>query len=84
MNKLRRKVYMTAGYNTISLGTGRKEFNPKVPREGLEYYIKEAGQGTLKKIGGAKNVDEGAIVVLFPKGLTHAQQPFVGALCPEC
>ncbi|MCB0807351.1 MAG: hypothetical protein KDC05_16280 [Bacteroidales bacterium] len=61
MNKLRRKVYMTAGYNTISLGTGRKEFNPKVPREGLEYYIKEAGQGTLKKIGGAKNVDEGAI-----------------------
>lgn len=61
MSKLRKKVYMTAGYNTISLGTGRKEFNPKLPREGLEYYIKEAGQGTLKKIGGAKNVDEGAI-----------------------
>ncbi|MCD4745998.1 MAG: hypothetical protein K8R58_06840 [Bacteroidales bacterium] len=61
MNKLRRKVYMTAGYNTISLGTGRKEFNPKKSRPGLEYYIKEAGQGTLKQIGGAKNVDEGAI-----------------------
>ena len=37
MNKLRRKVYMTAGYNTISLGTGRKEFNPKKSRPGLEY-----------------------------------------------
>jgi acetyl-CoA acetyltransferase len=58
MKKLRRKVYMTAGYNTISLGTGRKEFNPRKPRPGLEKYIKEAGEATLKAIGGAKNVDE--------------------------
>ena len=61
MKKLRRKVYMTAGYNTISLGTGRKEFNPKKPRPGIEHYIKEAGQGTLKQIGGAQNVDESVI-----------------------
>ncbi|MCD4773178.1 MAG: hypothetical protein K8R41_07350 [Bacteroidales bacterium] len=61
MKKLRRKVYMAAGYNTISLGTGRSEFNPKKPRPGIEHYIKEAGQGTLKQIGGAKNVDEGAM-----------------------
>jgi acetyl-CoA C-acetyltransferase/acetyl-CoA acyltransferase len=61
MKKLRRKVYMAAGYNTVSLGTGRKEFNPKKPRPDLEHYIKEAGQGTLKQIGGGKNVDEGAI-----------------------
>ena len=52
---------MVGGYNTTSMGTGRKEFNPKVERPGLEYYIKEAGQGTLKQIGGAKNVDEGVI-----------------------
>ena len=58
MKKLRRKVYMTAGYNTISVGTGRKEFNPRKPRPGLEKYIKEAGQGTLAQIGGAGNVDE--------------------------
>ncbi len=49
---------MVAGYNTISMGTGRKEFNPKKPRPGLEHYIKEAGQATLKKIGGAQNVDD--------------------------
>jgi acetyl-CoA C-acetyltransferase/acetyl-CoA acyltransferase len=49
---------MTGGYNTISLGTGRKEFNPKKPRPGLEHYIKEAGQGCLAQIGGAANVDE--------------------------
>ena len=61
MKKLRKKVYMTAGSNTISLGTGRKEFHPKKPRPGLEHYIKEAGQGTLKQIGGAQNVDEGVI-----------------------
>ena len=59
--KLRKKVYMTAGYNAISLGTGRKEFNPKKERPGLEYYMKEAGQGTLKQIGGADKVDEGVV-----------------------
>jgi len=58
MKNLRKKVYMVAGYNTISLGTGRKEFNPKKPRPGLEHYITEAGQNTLKQIGGGKNVDE--------------------------
>ena len=56
--KLRKKVYMTAGYNTVSLGTGRREFHPKKPRPGLEHYIKEAGKGTLDQIGGGKNVDE--------------------------
>jgi acetyl-CoA C-acetyltransferase/acetyl-CoA acyltransferase len=61
MKKRLRKVFMTAGYNTIALGTGRKEFNPKKPRPGLEDYIREAGQGTLKQIGGGKNVDEGVI-----------------------
>lgn len=58
MKKLRRKVYMVAGYNTISMGSGRREFSPKKVRPGLEDFIKEAGQGTLKMIGGAQNVDE--------------------------
>jgi len=58
---MRRKVYMTAGYNTISLGTGRKEFHPKKSRPGIEYYMKEAGQETLGQIGGGKNVDESVV-----------------------
>ena len=58
---MNRKIYMAAGYNTISLGTGRKEFHPKKPRPGLEHYINEAGKGTLEQIGGAKNVDESVI-----------------------
>ncbi len=61
MNKLRRKVYMTAGYNTVSMGTGRNEFHPKKPRPGLEDYIREAGRGTLQQVGGAGNIDEGVI-----------------------
>ena len=61
MNKIRRPVYMAAGYNTISLGTGRKEFNPKKARPGLEEYIQEAGRGVLAQAGGGKNIDEGII-----------------------
>ena len=61
MKKNRLKVFMTAGYDTVSMGTGRKEFHPKKPRPGLEEYIREAGRGTLKQIGGGKNVDEGVI-----------------------
>lgn len=52
---------MTAGYNTISMGTGRKEFNPKKERPGLEQYISEAGKAVLNQIGGGKNVDESFI-----------------------
>lgn len=58
MKKLRKKVYMTAGYNTVALGTGRKEFNPKKPMPGLEHYIKEAGEYTMNKVGGPENIDE--------------------------
>lgn len=59
--KLRKKVYMVAGYNTISMGTGRKEFHSKKECAGLEELLKEAGQAVLQKIGGAQNVDEGVI-----------------------
>lgn len=56
-----KKIFMIAGYNTISMGTGRREFNPKKERPGLEHYLKEAGQGVLQQIGGAGNVDEGVV-----------------------
>ena len=52
---------MAAGYNTISLGTGRKEFNPRTERPGLEYYLKEAGQGVITQLGGAQNIDESVV-----------------------
>ncbi|MDY0077414.1 MAG: beta-ketoacyl synthase N-terminal-like domain-containing protein [Bacteroidales bacterium] len=58
---MQKKLYMTAGYNTISMGTGRKEFNPKKTRPGLEHYISEAGKGVVKQIGGADKIDETVI-----------------------
>ncbi len=56
-----KNIYMVAGYNTVSLGTGRKEFNPRKPRPGIEHYITEAGKATLEMIDGAENVDESVI-----------------------
>ncbi len=75
--KLRRKVYMVAGYNTISMGTGRKEFSPKKERPGLEEYVKEAGQGVLKQIGGAANVDE-CVIGNFIASLFNRQGNMAG------
>jgi acetyl-CoA acetyltransferase len=61
MRKFNRPIYVTAGYNTVSLGTGRKEFHPKKPRPGIEHYIEEAGQGALAQVNDAANIDEGVI-----------------------
>jgi len=77
---MKRKIYMTAGYNTISLGTGRKEFHPKKPRPGIEHYIKEAGQETLKMINGAKNVDEGVVGNFIAS--RFVKQAHLGAFMP--
>lgn len=61
MKKLRKKVYIAAGFNTVSMGTGRSEFNPKKERPGLEYYIETAGKGTISQVNDASNIDEGVI-----------------------
>ncbi|MBP6875690.1 MAG: 3-ketoacyl-CoA thiolase [Candidatus Eisenbacteria bacterium] len=56
--KLRKKIYIGAGSYTISLGTGRKEFDPRKPRPGLETYIQEAGRGVLAQIPDPNIIDE--------------------------
>lgn len=61
MSFFRKKIYACAGYYTISLGTGRKEFHPKKPRPGIEHYIKEAGLGSIEQIQNPGNIDEGII-----------------------
>ncbi len=82
--KPRKKIYMTAGYNTVSLGTGRKEFNPKKPRPGIEHYIKEAGQAVLKEIGGADKVDETVITnFMAPRYNKQANLPGFAPMIDE-
>lgn len=61
MKKLRKAVYLTAGFNTVSFGTGRREFHPKKERPGLEYYIAEAGKGAIAQMNDAHHIDEGII-----------------------
>jgi acetyl-CoA C-acetyltransferase/acetyl-CoA acyltransferase len=61
MKKMRKPVYFTAGYNTVSFGSGRKEFHPKKPRPGIEHYITEAGKGVLEQLSEPGHIDEGVI-----------------------
>jgi len=77
---LRKKIYMTAGYNTISLGTGRKEFHPKKPRPDIEHYIKEAGEGTMKKLKNSESIDESVIGNFM--AARYNKQAHLGAFAP--
>jgi acetyl-CoA C-acetyltransferase/acetyl-CoA acyltransferase len=61
MGIFRKKVYAAAGYYTMSMGNGRKEFHPKKPRPSFEDYIMEAGQGALKQIKNPEAIDEGVM-----------------------
>jgi acetyl-CoA C-acetyltransferase len=60
MRKLRKKIYLGAGANTVCFGSGRKEFHPKQPMPGFESYLVEAAQGTLAQIPNPE-FDEGVI-----------------------
>lgn len=62
MTRMPKPLYLVAGAYTVSLGTGRPEFNPRTPRPGLEHYIKEIGQQVLSQVeGGAASIDEGVV-----------------------
>ncbi|MBS2210330.1 hypothetical protein KEM09_02910 [Carboxylicivirga mesophila] len=58
---MQKRVFIVAGYNTVSLGSGRSEFNPKKENPGLAHYIQEAGRKVLARINGAEHVDESVI-----------------------
>jgi acetyl-CoA C-acetyltransferase/acetyl-CoA acyltransferase len=68
---LRKKVYVAAGSYTVSLGTGRPEFNPRKPRPGLEHYIQEAGRGVLTQIPDPRVVDECVISNFMAARFNH-------------
>lgn len=60
MKGLRKKVFVAAGYNTIFMGSGRKEFDPSKPLRLFQEYLKEAAEGTAGQIGNPQ-FDEGVI-----------------------
>jgi len=66
MKKLHKKIYVAAGYYTVSFGSGRKEFNPRKPMPAFETYLAETAKGSkvgaacsslLEEILGAAQVD---------------------------
>jgi acetyl-CoA C-acetyltransferase/acetyl-CoA acyltransferase len=61
MTKLEKTIYLTAGYNTVFLGPGRKEFHPKKSRPTIDFYITDAGKGSVSQINDVSNIDEGVI-----------------------
>lgn len=84
MNPLRKKIYVTAGYNTHFYGPGRKEFDPSKPMRGFESYLKETAEGTcgqLKKT----SIDEGVIgSFMAARFLKQANLPgFLPFMVPE-
>lgn len=81
MRTLRKPVYFAAGCYTVSLGSGRPEFNPKKNRPGLEHYIVEAGRGTISQIDGrAELIDEGVIGNFV--GSRFCRQSHLAAMIP--
>lgn len=60
MKKLSKKIFVTAGYNTIFMGTGRPEFNPSKQMRTFEEYLKETAEGTCSQVKNP-DLDEGVI-----------------------
>jgi len=78
MKALRKKIYAAAGYNTIFMGTGRKEFNPAKPMRSFEEYLKETADGTCAQLSTA-DIDEG-IIASFMSGRFIKQANLPGFL----
>lgn len=60
MQKLRKRIYIAAGYNTVFFGSGRPEFDPSKSLRGFEEYLKETATGTCQQIANI-DIDEGYI-----------------------
>lgn len=60
MKSLQKKIYATAGFNTVYMGPGRPEFNPTKPMRSFEEYLKETAAGTCSQIKNPE-FDEGII-----------------------
>jgi acetyl-CoA C-acetyltransferase len=61
MSFFRKPIFATAGFYTVSLGQGRKEFRPKDSRPGIEVYFDQAGKGALAQVANPETIDDGVI-----------------------
>lgn len=84
MKSFRKKIYATAGYNTVFFGSGRKEFSPRKPMPTFDTYIKEAAAGASAQVKHA-DFDEGFIAnFMAPRFLKQANLPgFLPSVVPS-
>ena len=61
MKPMAKPVFLAAGAYTVSLGPGRREFSPRIPRPGLDHYLKEAGRAALAQLSDPGAIDEGVV-----------------------
>jgi len=86
MAQLRKRIFVTAGYNSVSMGPGRKEFDPKAKdRPGIEHWIFEAGRGALAGVAHPEAIDEGVISNFMAARFCHQGNlaGFVPAIHPS-
>lgn len=84
MKKFRKRIFVTAGYNTVYFGSGRPDFDPSKPMRSFEEYLLETAQGTLEKLP-EKRIDEGMIgSFMSSRFLKQANLPaFLPFMVPE-
>nr|NGX57377.1 3-ketoacyl-CoA thiolase [Chlamydiota bacterium] len=63
---MRKKIYAAAGYNTIFMGPGRPEFDPKKLMLSFESYLHETAKGTCDQVPNLE-LDEGIIGSFMPQ-----------------
>ncbi len=61
MKPFRKKLYAGAGFSTVFMGSGRKEFDPSKPLKSFEAYLKETAEGTLTGGIDPRCIDMGVI-----------------------
>ena len=78
MKTLAKPLYLAAGAYSVSLGTGRPEFNPRQPRPGLEHYLETVGQAVLAQISDPAHLDESVVGNFMAARFNH--QGHLGSL----
>ena len=61
MKPLRKKIYVAAGYSTVFMGSGRKEFDPSKAQRSFDSYLKETAEGTLAQGIDPNSIEMGVI-----------------------
>jgi acetyl-CoA C-acetyltransferase/acetyl-CoA acyltransferase len=80
----RKKIFASAGYNTLYFGSGRPEFDPRKAMPNMEHYLLNSAAGTLAQVANPM-FDEGVIAsFMSARFLKQANLPgFLPMMVPQ-